>query len=188
MYVRTLTAIQGLMATHFEMPDDPSDQTDARDVVRADSETPAAIAPIPASIPDAKRFLLAGKAIFTLVGRDSRYTYKIAKVEPVIGSRYTMPAYFVSLLTGPDNTSEYTYLGVLDAGTGQVRLTAKSHYRDDSVPVKAIRWAFGYIWSSKDLPAPARVLHAGRCGRCGRLLTVPSSIETGFGPECAGKI
>lgn len=29
------------------------------------------------------------------------------------------------------------------------------------------------------------VWHEGSCGRCGRKLTVPSSIETGLGPECA---
>jgi hypothetical protein len=29
------------------------------------------------------------------------------------------------------------------------------------------------------------VWHEGRCGRCGRKLTVPESIESGFGPECA---
>jgi hypothetical protein len=27
--------------------------------------------------------------------------------------------------------------------------------------------------------------HEGKCGRCGRLLTVPSSIESGIGPECS---
>ena len=26
--------------------------------------------------------------------------------------------------------------------------------------------------------------HEGRCGRCGRKLTVPESIEAGYGPEC----
>jgi predicted metal-dependent hydrolase len=29
------------------------------------------------------------------------------------------------------------------------------------------------------------VHHEGKCGRCGRLLTVPSSIESGIGPECS---
>jgi len=30
--------------------------------------------------------------------------------------------------------------------------------------------------------------HEGKCGRCGRKLTVPLSIETGIGPECASKM
>jgi len=28
------------------------------------------------------------------------------------------------------------------------------------------------------------VFHEGACGRCGRTLTVPESIASGFGPEC----
>ena len=30
-----------------------------------------------------------------------------------------------------------------------------------------------------------RALHSGCCGRCGRKLTVPESIDTGLGPVCA---
>jgi hypothetical protein len=29
------------------------------------------------------------------------------------------------------------------------------------------------------------VWHEGKCGKCGRALTVPSSILTGIGPECS---
>ena len=29
------------------------------------------------------------------------------------------------------------------------------------------------------------VWHEGRCGRCNRALTVPESIASGIGPECA---
>jgi hypothetical protein len=28
------------------------------------------------------------------------------------------------------------------------------------------------------------VWHEGSCARCGKKLTVPESIESGFGPEC----
>jgi hypothetical protein len=37
------------------------------------------------------------------------------------------------------------------------------------------------------LPGSVDVLHSGRCGRCGRTLTTPDSIERGLGPECAHK-
>jgi hypothetical protein len=30
--------------------------------------------------------------------------------------------------------------------------------------------------------------HEGKCGRCNRKLTVPSSIESGFGPECINHV
>lgn len=134
---------------------------------------------------EAKRFIIAGKAIFTLVGANSRYTFKVQRKDA--SDRYP-ESWFVSLLTGPENSSDYTYLGMLDSASGQVRLTKQSKYRDDSSPVRAIRWALRHIWAGKALPAPGQILHAGRCGRCGRLLTVPESIASGFGPECAGRL
>jgi hypothetical protein len=38
------------------------------------------------------------------------------------------------------------------------------------------------------MPDGVVIWHEGRCGRCGRRLTVPESIESGYGPECIGKI
>ena len=34
------------------------------------------------------------------------------------------------------------------------------------------------------LPEFVEVWHEGCCGKCGKRLTVPSSIENGLGPEC----
>lgn len=130
---------------------------------------------------DARAFILAGKATFTLEGRESRYTFRVNKSDD--GA-----VHFISMLTGPDNTADYTYLGLLMADTGAVYLTRASHYTPKSTPVKALRWALAIIWKGNDLPAPARLMHIGRCGRCGRALTVPSSIDAGIGPECATKL
>ena len=51
--------------------------------------------------------------------------------------------------------------------------------------------AFNWVWraiSTDNVPEFVSVHHAGRCGRCGRKLTVPTSIESGFGPDCLGKV
>ena len=131
-------------------------------------------------------FITAGKAIFTVSnGKGEHYTYKITKKE----AQGNYPAaHFVSLLTGPDNTSDYTYIGMLDVLTGMVRTTAKSRLQRDSKPVRVINWTLGLVWSGADLPEGYNLQHEGRCGRCGRALTVPESIASGLGPECAGKI
>lgn len=176
----------------FEMePAEPAGRTVRR--VPAPIVEPASAEPssAPAVVAEpghvGKVFVLAGRAIVTLVGRDSRYTFQINRKDPEPGSRFTEPAYFVALLTGPDNTDDYTYVGMLDAGTGKIRLTKKSRYTADSAPVRAFDWVMSRVWLGKAI-APAELLHAGRCGRCGRLLTVPSSIASGFGPECIGKV
>jgi hypothetical protein len=33
-----------------------------------------------------------------------------------------------------------------------------------------------------------KIWHCGRCGACARALSVPASIKTGFGPDCAEKL
>lgn len=133
-----------------------------------------------------RRFLLGGRAIVTFVGRSTRYTFQIIRREPT--GNYTEPVYFVRLLTGSDNTSDYTYIGIVSAQTGQIRLTAKSTYQLDSRPVVAWNFVTTIVWAGRELPAGVTVWHVGRCGRCGRALTVPSSIADGFGPECRARL
>lgn len=135
-----------------------------------------------------RRFILAGNAIVTLAGATSRYTFKIQQGKPREGDApdRSQP-FFLSLLTGPDNTADYQYIGIVDQQSGKVRLTRASRLKADSGPVRAWDWTIGRMFAGQAY-APATVHHAGRCGRCGRLLTVPSSIESGFGPECAGKL
>ncbi len=130
---------------------------------------------------DARAFITAGRAVFTLQGLSTRYTFRVNRSKD--GA-----VLFASLLTGSDNTADYTYVGVLDGQTGHLRLTAKSSYTAESTPVIALRWALSIVWKGGVLPTPARLMHVGRCGRCGRALTVPSSIDAGIGPECATKL
>lgn len=130
---------------------------------------------------DARAFITAGRAVFTLQGRDSRYTFRVNRSKDG-------RVLFVGMLTGPDNTADYTYVGVLDAATGYLRLTGASAYDRHTLPVIALRWALPILWQGGVLPAPARLMHVGKCGRCGRALTVPTSILAGIGPECATKL
>jgi hypothetical protein len=133
-----------------------------------------------------KDFFIGGKAIFTVKNASGQhYTFKIRKPRPET-------PFFVSLLTGPDNTSSYTYLGLYNPDTLTIRLTSKSKYAEDSTPVKVIRWAINKVALANGevpvLPEGYAIQHEGRCCRCGRRLTHPESIETGIGPECAGRI
>ena len=140
----------------------------------------------PATSPIGRQFLLAGKAIFTVSNPSgTRYTYRVTH-KP--GNATFAPVWFVSLLTGSDNESDYTYLGILDAETGAVRVTKKGTYTDDTLPVKVVRWAVGLIYGNKPVPDGYKINHAGRCGKCGRLLTTPESCAAGIGPECRKKM
>jgi hypothetical protein len=125
-------------------------------------------------------FILAGKALFTLRSPSgTRFTYKVKKADEEQGKT---PVWFVSLLTGQDNETSYSYIGILTP-TKEFRTTAKSKLTADSKPVVAFTWVLGRLVAAADLKG-VEIWHSGKCGKCGKTLTVPQSIEQGFGPEC----
>lgn len=135
-----------------------------------------------------KQFILAGKAIFTIqlpAGSDKpHYTFKVDKVEASV--RWP-EAWFVKMLAGPSNESDYVYVGKLQAGTGEVCLTGKSKVTADTFAFKLLNRVLARIWANDHASYEQhgyKTHHEGKCGRCARRLTVPESIESGFGPEC----
>ncbi len=134
--------------------------------------------------------LTAGKATFTLSGlgksgKEYRWTYRIEKEER---EGRKEPFYFVNMLTGPDNNSDYHYIGVYEPQNGFCRTTGKSTMQPNSEPVRALNWFLSFVWSGREQEFAAtgwRIQWADRCQRCGRTLTVPSSIDARFGPKCA---
>lgn len=126
-----------------------------------------------------KNFFTGGNATFTVENnKGEHYTFKIRR--PKNGPVY----YFVSLLRGPNNESDYSYLGVLNPLNGEVRLTPKSRMTDYSKPVLVVRWALKHVFGDGLIPTDYNIHHEGKCGCCGRMLTVPESIRNGIGPEC----
>ena len=121
----------------------------------------------------ALEFIRGGNAYVTIksltTGR--HYTYRFRKANDG-------DVYFASLLTAPD---VYTYMGILD--DRGIRVTKKSTYTADSTPVAAFNWLYAFLLKGQ-LPTIAEIRHDGRCGRCARQLTVPESVDSGFGPEC----
>jgi uncharacterized protein DUF6011 len=128
------------------------------------------------NLDDALTFIKAGNARFTLRSAKTgeRFTYRVRESQDG-------KVHFVSLLTGTDNESHYSYMGVLD--TNKLRPTAKSKIAIDAPGFKAFDWTW-YQMSQGRLPDALEIWHEGSCGRCGRALTVPESIDRGIGPEC----
>jgi hypothetical protein len=124
-----------------------------------------------------KEFVLAGNALFTL--EDSltgeRFTYHVRKHD-------TKPMWWVKVLSGPDNVCNYEYIGTLFEDDFQV--TGRSRVTESATCFRWFKRLITVLKSDNDLDPRMRVRHSNRCGRCGRLLTVPASVEWGFGPEC----
>jgi hypothetical protein len=123
---------------------------------------------------DACNFIEAGNAYVTLVSKktSARFTYRVRRPDPL------STIHFISVLTSPEI---YQYLGVLDRGV--YRQTAKSKIDPNAPSAQAWLWAWTNLRRNV-LPEQLEVWHEGRCGRCGRQLTVPSSIAKGLGPTC----
>jgi hypothetical protein len=142
-----------------------------------------------------KQFVLAGNACFTIevpagttkkdgTAADPHYTFL---VERVPASDRFPEAYFIKYLSGPDNTTDFLYVGKLNPTTGQVALTNKSKLPPTSFRFRLLNRVLARVWAGDQEvveKAGYGLHHEGKCGRCGRRLTVPASIKEGIGPEC----
>jgi hypothetical protein len=131
---------------------------------------------------EARKFALGGNARITAVSKatGARFTFRLRRPSE------DKPT-FVQVLTGSDNESSYTFLGTIFAD-GSFRYSPKSAIGPDAPSAKAFPWVWNQIQTDGDLPETLDLHHEGRCGRCGRALTVPESIESGFGPECINHV
>lgn len=134
-----------------------------------------------------KEFLMAGDAIFTIECPDgSHRTYRVQHVPA--NDRYP-ETWFVKLFVGSENSDprSYAYLGKLLTHEGQCQTTAKSCRPADHYDVRLLNRVLARVWTGDHAAYEQhgyRTHHEGRCGKCGRRLTVPESIEEGIGPEC----
>jgi hypothetical protein len=132
-----------------------------------------------------KKFITGGNATFTIKSNVTgvRFTYKVKCARKYKNDPNKF--LFVSVLTGNNNDSDYTYIGMIKNNVFQ--LTKKSAFSLNAPSVMAFNWFSQHVFCNT-LPNTCEVYHEGRCGRCGRTLTVPESVESGFGPECINKI
>ena len=145
-------------------------------------------------------FMLAGNATVTFVSKKTlkRFTFKLRRPDDEkstwtdnYGREHpvTRRPIWISVLSGPSNETDYAYLGTLwENAQGFEYAVGKKSRVDASAPSQ-----HAAHWLAKALTNPAlleqcEVWHEGRCGRCGRKLTVPSSIASGIGPECATRM
>lgn len=130
---------------------------------------------------DVRRYVFGGHGEFTLTSAKTgrSYTYR---------TRYALAGFmFVSVLTGPENTADYEWIGVLSKDDGRFRVPAKAA---PGLPQQKAAMAYltrFFESGREELPEALEFRHGGTCCRCGRLLTTPESIDLGIGPVCAAK-
>lgn len=130
-------------------------------------------------------FIFGGNATFTILNEKThnRFTFKVV-ARKKNDDGHTI--HFVKVLRGTDNEHDYTYMGCV-VDQLDFKTTQKSRVSVKAMSFKAFEWLMNVLTAGKKLPDNVHFYHAGRCARCGRKLTVPESIESGFGPECAAR-
>ena len=134
---------------------------------------------------DIINFFRGGRGKFTLVSKATgkRFTYSLGVPK---NKQDRIPPMFVRVLTGPNNTSDYQFIGtVFDHHTYRHSLR-KSMISEKAPSVLAFSWFVRNLY--KGNLEGVEFWHEGRCGKCARLLTVPESIQRGLGPHCASQI
>ena len=140
-----------------------------------------------------QNFLFAGKATLTLVSLRTgvRFTYKVRIKKSDLGKTTAdQVTYFLNLLRGQDNTTDFTYMGVIRNNPPRFFWTAASgKVSRDAPSYKAFLWMLDAMAHRRSgvLGTTLEIWHEGRCGCCGKLLTVPESIASGWGPVCSAR-
>lgn len=123
-----------------------------------------------------KAYMLAGKAKLTIRSEKTgkHFTYKI-RVSPD-----NPEMFFVQGLRARDY---YEYLGIIKEGKFFSTRKTTAITRLDPI-FTVFLWFHDFCNRKGELPKDLTVFHEGVCGTCGRTLTDPESILSGFGPEC----
>lgn len=137
---------------------------------------------------DIHRFMVAGNACFTIENTltGNRATFKMRTPKKMRSQ--ANPPIFVSLFCGTenDNAQHYRFFGTV-FGKTTFRLSPKAKVSPNVMGVQAFEWLWNHLQNNKPLPNCVKVWHEGRCGCCGKKLTVPESIKSGLGPYCGGR-
>ena len=133
---------------------------------------------------DRLAYLLAGNATFTIVSKKTgmRFTYKVKAPRKDGKFLVDEPIRFVMVLCGPDNTADFQYFGLMRNGVFE-HAQRKTRITVEAPSSLAFRWFAERVESDT-----LEFYHSGHCGRCGRLLSTPSSVSSGYGPECSSRM
>lgn len=144
---------------------------------------------------DAVRYITAGKSTFTIVSKKTgtRYTYRASVPKNTTEETVATAPRFVAVLAGSDNESTYAFLGTLFPPNDRFpnaafRVSPKARISPEAPSAVAAAWLFGAIAKGSDVLSSVEIWASSKCGRCGKTLTVPASVNQGFGPECVNKV
>lgn len=149
------------------------------------------------SLADLRRYIDANDgrcgALVTVVAgpaEGARRTFRFRAKTKAKLAAHERKAYFLDVLSGPDNGVDYANCGSLvQLANGGCEYRT---YGEVSATTRAAATLLAGGLNTQPgwppLPAGVEFWHQGTCARCGRSLTVPESIASGLGPECLAAV
>ncbi len=110
-------------------------------------------------------------------------SYETVKIE-VIKDGGLKGKRIASHISGPDNETDFT--GFAFVNDNRTISVWKKKANIDPRWVKAVQTVL--LAGDTGEMAEAYAIRSGRCARCNRTLTVPTSLHQGYGPECIKKV
>lgn len=135
---------------------------------------------------DIRRYIEGGNARLTIESKrtSDRFTFRFGRPKDEGQGRRPI---WVSVMNGPDNETNYAFIGTVWDNDPTIKPSGRSKVGLDAPSAKAVAWLLRQVYLGQNdeaLFGRASIWHEGTCGRCGRTLTVPESVSSGFGPEC----
>jgi len=120
-------------------------------------------------------FMLAGNAVFTVTNATTgnHFTFKVKR-----GYADRNPTWYVKVKS---KSPKWVHLGTISGFKFRPNEIMKEKR---NIEVTAFAWLFKQRRQLARFPT-VKIYHEGGCARCGRTLTLPESIECGFGKTCA---
>lgn len=130
------------------------------------------------NIKEIGRFMVAGNAVFRFTNQANgkQFVYKVKQAGDEARWNVMVRCEF-------EGERDFGYIGMI--ASRQFRHTKRSIFSDESDEFDMFEYLFLHVIRGKQLPKNREFEHMGRCGRCGRLLVEPDSVERGLGPKCA---
>ena len=141
------------------------------------------------NLDDIRAYTLGGRATVTLVSAKTgaSYTYTVEQ------TKGADDFFFVSLLTGPENTHDYTPCGTMRFSGGlwvyRTNPSALDWVRLDSPSQVGFAWFVRQLnGKGSQISDQVEVWVSSRCSVCHRKLTAKQSIASGMGPKCRARV
>lgn len=129
-------------------------------------------------------YIKGGHGRFTIKSDKTgvHHTYKVTSPkEPDITKPIPI---WISVMVSPDS---FLFIGTIWKESMTFARSQKTSVPEDSELIKAMHWLMRRVSRHEEFPSQIAFWHEGYCGRCGRVMTNPESLETGMGPTCSGR-